>query len=219
MQTGVHEIQAKKMKVCKEDAKLGPVRWPHNKRKQRSIQFMTELNTNKKNKGEKLTMKKMNLTAIIAAMTIAASAMAAVPAAAAQAQITEAQAKEIALKDAGLKEADVTFVRSNIDYDDGVMEYEVEFFSGNTEYDYDIDAMTGAIRARDFDCEFYAPTAGNTTNTGAPAGGITQDQAVEIALKHAGLSKADVSNIHAHQDFDDGMEQIDIKFFRRHDRV
>ena len=93
-------------------------------------------------------MKKMNLTAIIAAMTIAASAMTVVPAAAAQAQITEVQAKEIALKDAGLKEAEVTFVRSNIDYDDGVMEYEVEFFSRSTEYDYDIDAMTGAIRAR-----------------------------------------------------------------------
>ena len=158
-------------------------------------------------------MKKMNLTAIIAAMTISASAMAAVPAAAAQAQITEAQAKEIALKDAGLKEAEVTFVRSNIDYDDGVMEYEVEFFSGNTEYDYDIDAMTGAIRARDFDCEFYAPVAVSTASTGAPAGGITQDQAVEIALKHAGLTKADVSHIHAHQDFDDGMEQIDVQFF------
>ena len=109
-------------------------------------------------------MKKMNLTAIIAAMTIAASAMAAVPAAAAQAQITEAQAKEIALKGAGLKEAEVTFVRSNIDYDDGVMEYEVEFFSGNAEYDYDIDAATGVIRARDFDCEFYAPTAARFCN-------------------------------------------------------
>ena len=158
-------------------------------------------------------MKKMNLTAIIAAMTIAASAMAAVPATAAQAQITEAQAKEIALKDAGLKEAEVTFVRSNIDYDDGVMEYEVEFFSGNTEYDYDIDATTGAIRARDFDCEFYAPTAVNTTNTANAATGITQDQALEIALKHAGLSKADVSYVQVTQDFDDGMQQIDVKFF------
>ena len=158
-------------------------------------------------------MKKMNLTAIITAMTIAASAMAAVPAAAAPAQITEAQAKEIALKDAGLKEVEVTFVRSNIDYDDGVMEYEVEFFSGNTEYDYDIDATTGAIRARDFDCEFYAPTAANATGTAAPAVGITRDQALEIALKHAGLSKADVTHTHVHQVFDDGLEQFDVKFY------
>ena len=36
---------------------------------------------------------------------------------------------------------------------------------------------------------------------------------MEIALKHAGLTKADVSHIHAHQDFDDGMEQIDVRFF------
>ena len=47
------------------------------------------------------------------------------------------------------------FVRSHVDYDDGVMEYEVEFYAGNKEYDYDIDAATGAIRSMDQDCEFY----------------------------------------------------------------
>ena len=165
-------------------------------------------------------MKKMTMTGMIAAMTIAA-AMMAVPAMA-QGQITQAQAKQIALENAGLKEEEVTFVRSHIDYDDGVMEYEVEFYSGNTEYDYDIDAMTGAIRSMDQDCEFYAPAAGNmadvkvpagsTVNTNTPVGSITKDQAIEIALKHAGVAKADAAFIQVKPDFDDGMQQFDVEF-------
>ena len=41
MQTERHETKAKylkNLKVCKEVAKLGPVRWPYKKRKQRSTQ-------------------------------------------------------------------------------------------------------------------------------------------------------------------------------------
>ena len=92
------------------------------------------------------------------------------------------------------------------------MEYEVEFYAGNKEYDYDIDAMTGAIRSMDQDCEFYAPVAKKAADVKAPASGITKDQAVETALKHAGVSKADASYINVKSDFDDGMEQFDVEF-------
>ena len=37
--------------------------------------------------------------------------------------------------------------------------------------------------------------------------GITQNQALEIALKHAGLSKAEVSYANVTQDFDNGMQR------------
>ena len=155
---------------------------------------------------EKITMKKMNLAGIIAAMTIAASTLS-VPCMA-QGQITEAQAKQIALADAGLTEDQVTFVRSQVDYDDGVKEFEVEFYAGNMEYDYDIDAASGAIRSKDQDCEFYAPTAGQ-----AAGGAVTKEQALETALNHAGVSKADASYVQVHKDYDDGMEQFDVKFY------
>ena len=151
-------------------------------------------------------MKKMNLAGIIAAMTIAASTLA-VPCMA-QGQITEAQAKQIALKDAGLTEDQVTFVRSQVDFDDGVKEFEVEFYAGNMEYDYDIDAASGVIRSKDQDCEFYAPTAGQ-----AAGGAVTKEQALETALNHAGVSKANASYVQVHKDYDDGMEQFDVKFY------
>ena len=88
------------------------------------------------------------------------------------------------------------------------MEYEVEFYAGNKEYDYDIDAMTGAIRSMDQDCEFYVTAA----DTKAAASGITKDQAVETAMKHAGVSKADASYINVKPDYDDGMQQFDVEF-------
>ena len=164
-------------------------------------------------------MNRHIFTAIFAAMTITLSA---IPALAQSGQISEAQAKQIALQNAGLAESDVTFVRIGLDMDDGRVEYEIEFYCGNVEYDYDIDAMTGAICSMDQDCEYYTPTAGNTANTGttggntantgAAAGGITKDQALEIALKHAGVAKSNASFIQVKPDFDDGMQQFDVEF-------
>ena len=155
-------------------------------------------------------MKKMNLAGMIAAMTIAASTL--TVSCMAQGQITEAQAKQVALADAGLTEDQVTFVRSQVDYNDGVMEYEVEFYAGNTEFDYDIDAASGAIRSKDQDCEFYSPSAGQTAG-GQAVSGVTEEQALEIALNHAGVSKANASYVQVHKDYDDGMEQFDVKFY------
>ena len=90
--------------------------------------------------------------------------------------ITADRAKEIALADAGLSASGVTFIRANLDWDDGRAVYEVEFYSGSTEYDYEIDAVTGAIRSADRDVEgFTVPsTSGGAT--------ITADRAKEIAL-------------------------------------
>ena len=43
-------------------------------------------------------------------------------------------------------------------------------------------------------------------------GKVTEDQALEIALKHAGVAKADASLIQVKPDVDDGMEQFDVEF-------
>ena len=66
------------------------------------------------------------------------------------------RAREIALDHAGLQSSQVTFIRTELDWDDGRAEYEVEFYTGGKEYDYDIDAFTGDIRSYDYDAEYYA---------------------------------------------------------------
>ena len=65
--------------------------------------------------------------------------------------ISKDEAKSIALDHAGLSENDITRLRVDLDYDDGVPEYEVDFRYGGYEYDYDIHAETGKIRSWDKD--------------------------------------------------------------------
>ncbi len=55
------------------------------------------------------------------------------------------RAKEIALENAGLTSSQVTFVKAELDHDDGRAEYEIEFHHNFREYEYTIDAASGTI--------------------------------------------------------------------------
>lgn len=59
--------------------------------------------------------------------------------------ISENKARNKALHHAGLKKSDVTGLRTELDYDDGAYQYEVEFYHDRTEYSYDINAVSGQI--------------------------------------------------------------------------
>ena len=61
------------------------------------------------------------------------------------ANISADKAKQIALSHAGLTSSQVTFKRTELDFDDGISKYEVEFYYNNREYSYEINAKTGAI--------------------------------------------------------------------------
>ena len=139
--------------------------------------------------------------------------------AAATGPITEEQAKQIALQHAGLTESQVVFARTQLDYEHGRQEYEIEFYSGTTEYDYDIDAATGDIISFDQDAEFIAPVTPASAAPAAPAaapaqgsGPITKDQALQIALQHAGVSQSDISRERVKQDYDDGRQKFEVSF-------
>lgn len=116
------------------------------------------------------------------------------------------RAKEIALKDAGLSASQVSFVRAELDRDDGRMEYEVEFWKDNVEYDYEIDAYTGAILHSDRDIEGYSIPAQSSGDIGA-------DRAKEIALDHAGVSASKATFVRAHLDYEDGRRVYDVEFY------
>ena len=74
-------------------------------------------------------------------------------------QIGIEAAKQIALADAKVALKDVTFIKAELDNEDGRAVYEIEFYSGNVEYDYDIDALSGEIISNDFDIEDYSVPA------------------------------------------------------------
>ncbi len=67
------------------------------------------------------------------------------------ASITVDEAKNIALTNANLTEDAVQFLRTEQEYENGVLVYEIDFTSGDFEYDYKINANTGEVVSYDRD--------------------------------------------------------------------
>ena len=67
------------------------------------------------------------------------------------ASITLDEAKNIALTNANLTQDVVSFLRTEQEYDDGVLVYEIDFTYDTYEYDYKINANTGEIISYDRD--------------------------------------------------------------------
>ncbi len=125
--------------------------------------------------------------------------------------IGEAKAKAVALDHAGITWAQATFLRAHPDHEDGRTVYDVAFYSGSTEYDYEIDAVTGAIREADRDIEYYSvprqPAAADSS------GYIGEARAKAIALGHAGVEESETASIAAWLDRDDGRVDYEVEFY------
>ena len=120
--------------------------------------------------------------------------------------VTEEQARETALSHAGLTADQVTFVRSELDRDDGRLVYDVEFYTSDyKEYDYEIDAATGEILSYDYDAEGYSYQPNATPGTA-----ITAEQARAIALAEVpGAAESDIYEFET--DRDDGRLEYEGK--------
>ena len=123
-------------------------------------------------------------------------------------KISADKAKKIALGDAKLAEKDVTFVKVELEFEDNRLVYDVEFYSGNVEYDYDIDAVSGAIVSADKDIENYVIPAQPSTE--AKATEISVEKAKQIALSHVGVESARFTK--AKIDYENGVKVYEIEF-------
>lgn len=186
-------------------------------------------------------MRKFNLMTGIIALTVAATMFSPVAVSAANApaaksaqtiqtesamkagQISVEDAKAAAFSHAGLKEKDVVLKKAALDMDDdrGILKYDVDFFAADKDFEYDIDAATGAVikaeRER-MDAEDYAEMKAikesMKNKDAAKAADLNEEGALDIALKHAGVAKSDVTRKNVHRDFDDdlGKTVFDVEF-------
>lgn len=125
--------------------------------------------------------------------------------------VTIDEAKEIALKHAGLTSDQVSFVEVESDVDNEIKKYNIEFYHGSKEYDYEINSANGEIIKYDYDIE-YNNNVNNTNNINS-AVNISEEQAKEITLKHAGVTSDQVSFIKVEMDLDNGIQKYDIEFY------
>lgn len=129
-----------------------------------------------------------------------------------------------ALAHAGVSRNDIYDLEIELDREDGRLEYEVEFDTRSYEYEFDIDAYTGQIldyerdhNDDDDDRHRPAPTQATQAPTQATTqattrGRLSQDEAINIALNHAGLTRSQVRFDDIELDEDDGYLIWEIEF-------
>ena len=126
--------------------------------------------------------------------------------------IGKEKAQQIALTDANVSNPEMAKVE--MDYDDGVMIYEVEFYKNQVEYDYEINATTGAIVKKEKDNEHSTQSSSQSTQqnqtTSSSSNQISQEQAKSVAKNHAGVNTVSQEKIHL--DFDDGIYKYEYEF-------
>lgn len=143
--------------------------------------------------------------------SIAPAAQSAVPAAtpAQGGDIGLEAAKEAALQHAGLGTQEVTFVKEELDYDDGVAEYDIEFVTPTTKYEYEVRASDGNILQSSQEPINQAPAGSEQ----APEGMISVEDAKSAALQHAGVAAGEAVFSKAELDYDDGIAVYEIEFY------
>ena len=121
---------------------------------------------------------------------------------------------------------EVVFSRTEYDIEGGVPEWEIEFRCGDYEYDYIVHAENGKILEYERDYEPAQQTAQKPQTASPQAESqpqasslaeVTKEQAIEIALVHAGLHADEVQGLQAKRDRDNGVMTYEIEF--RHGRV
>lgn len=117
-------------------------------------------------------------------------------------------AKQAALNHAGVSASEATFLEAEYDYDDGKMVYEVEFHVKGTEYEYEIDALTGAVVK--YESEQSGSHQGSSVDTSSFIG---ESAAKQAALTYAGVKESETTYCNAWLEYDDGRpECYEVEF-------
>lgn len=119
------------------------------------------------------------------------------------------RAKQIAFGHAGVNGADVHFDDQEFDVDDGVPSYELEFYVNGNEYEYDIHAVSGEILKSEHDMKHSKSKPKPAANKSAQ---ISKEEAIDIALNHAGLTRSQVTFDDVELDEEDGRLIWEIEF-------
>ena len=120
-------------------------------------------------------------------------------------------AKATALKHAGVSVQNAVFTKSEIDHDDGVIEYEFEFIVGNIEYECNVNASGKVIK---FETETidHDDEHNETHHDTIVTSDIGEEAAKSAAFRHAGVDAAKVYELEVERDIDDGWLEYEIEF-------
>ncbi len=126
------------------------------------------------------------------------------------------EAKRLATEEAGFSPEKVEFTETALNSRNGIDYYQIEFKAENEAYEYDIDALTGVV------IDSSVPAAGAALDSkDSGAGGkdsagmkmLTEEEAKEKALAHAGLTNEQAAFVKCKADHDDGVQIYNVEFY------
>ena len=131
-----------------------------------------------------------------------------------KAYIGSDMAAQAAFDHAGVTQADVMGLEVEFDHDDGIMVYDVEFYAGGSEYEYEIDASTGAIVEYSSEAghDWTPPSQDAAQGQTSQEWQLTPQEALDIALQHAGISRESADVDKSELDWDDGVLTYEVEF-------
>lgn len=124
-------------------------------------------------------------------------------------QITLDEAKQVAIKYLNLTMNEVTFTKNKLDFENGLLVYELEFYSSSMSYEMDINAYNKEIVRIEKDNLNYNNTNDNYDHY------IGSSKAKEIALNHAEID-GNVIWERTEFDFDNNVAVYEVEFYYNH---
>ncbi len=119
-------------------------------------------------------------------------------------------AANAALSHAGLSADKATMLKTELDFEDGVMVYEVEFVADGYEYEYEIDAADGTVRKSERERDDGRRPSGQSPSSSGEY--LTADKAKQIACEHADVPFDGVWDYSIDFERDDGWSIYEIEF-------
>jgi len=116
------------------------------------------------------------------------------------------EAQRIVFENAGVTAEEVTVTKAKLDFEKGAYVYEIEFKKGTVEYDYEINAVTGAIIKFEIEND-------EDDDDKVPVGQyISVEDAKRTAFAHAGVAAENVVLEKAELDVEHGVVIYEIEF-------
>ena len=129
--------------------------------------------------------------------------------------IGEEAALKVVLDDIGIAKEELKNLLVGFEQDNGILVYDIEFIVNEFEYEYEINALTGAIADKETDFDGYYDASGEpldyTTNADM-AEYISKEDAKQKALTHAGLTAEQIFDYDIELDNENGSVYYEIEF-------
>lgn len=128
-------------------------------------------------------------------------------------RITSEAARKAALSHAGVDAQSIRDYDSELEWENGILIYDIDFESGDYDYSYEVNALTGEIVKSDKELDDDDSTPSEpVTQRPSQNTNITDTEAKTIALNHAGVTADSIRDYNCELDEDDGIVVYEIEF-------